>query len=118
MGRNSRRVIAKTLSDERSTTLVHCYATQGVGQWHHAPVPSDVMLVLVNEARQVREVEGRQVEHWVVRTDAVGYPSGWLILGWRMADASLPHGPLDAVDPLMADLDKLPEVNRPRRASY
>lgn len=118
MGRNSRRVIHKALSDATSAVLIHCYGSQGVGRWHHATVGAEVILTLINDRRQIREVAGRQVGNWEVRAAGVNYPSGWLVLGWRMADASLPHGPLDAVDPLMADLANLPEVNRPLRDPY
>ncbi len=118
MGRNPRRVVHKTLSDSSSAVTIACYGTQGVGRWHHAPLGAEVVLVLINEARQVREVCGKQVGNWDVRTEAIGFPSGWFVLGWRMADGSLPRGPLDAVDPTLADLDRLPEVNRPPRPGH
>ena len=37
--------------------------------------------------------------------------AGWARLGWVMLDGSLPHGPLDAVDPLLTQLRYLPSID-------
>ena len=47
-------------------------------------------------------------------TNAVGANSGWRILGWRMADGSMPLGDYDEVDPELAQIDYLPSPNSTR----
>jgi hypothetical protein len=42
-------------------------------------------------------------------------PGGWFVLGYRLPNDELRYGEYDAVDPDMADLEKLP---RPNRVSY
>lgn len=118
MARTPRRVIEKVLSDATSDVLIYCYAAQGIGRWHHAPLGADVLVVLINKQRQIREVLGRQVGNWDMVVDGITYPSGWYVLGWRMADGSLPHGPLDAVDPAMTDLELLLGANQPLTLSF
>jgi len=47
-------------------------------------------------------------------TNAVGVNSGWRILGWRMADGSMPLGEYDEVNPELAQMDYPPTPNSTR----
>ena len=70
------------------------------------------MLILINAQRQLWRVDGYFPEPHKYVTDAVGLGGdGWKILGWRMADGSMPLGDYDAVDPDLAQFDYLPVPN-------
>jgi len=68
-------------------------------------------LVLINGLRQLWTALGTHPRRHVFRTDAVGRNDGWRMLGWRMADGSMPLGEYDAVDPELAQFDYLPCPN-------
>ena len=101
------------LVDEGSIVRIPCYAMHGIGRYHSAVVTSEVVAVLINADRQVREVPGKVIGSWQIDVEGVPYPSEWRLLGWRYRDGSLPKGPHDAVDPAMAVVEELPRVNKP-----
>jgi hypothetical protein len=71
-------------------------------------------LILLNAQRQLWRVDGYFPEPHKYVTDALGLcGDGWKILGWRMADASMPLGDYDAIDPDLAQFDYLPVPNSP-----
>ena len=75
-------------------------------------------LVLINEQRQLWRVEGYFAGPHKYLTDATTHDSGWRILGWWMADGSMPLGDYDAVDPELAQFDYLPVPNVPPKRNY
>jgi len=56
-------------------------------------------------------VDGHFSEPHKYLTEAVGPDEGWKILGWRMADETMPLGEYDATDPELAQFDYLPVRN-------
>lgn len=114
MPSRSRTPIKKyVLSNEHSLVRIPCYAMHGIGRYHSAVVTTEVVAVLINAERQVREAPGKVTASWQIDVEGVPYPSEWRLLGWRYRDGSLPKGPLDAVDPAMVVLEDLPRVNKP-----
>ncbi len=114
MPSKSRSTIKRyVLADEHSTVRIPCYAMHGIGRYHCALVTSEVVAVLINADRQVREAPGKVTSSWYIDVEGVPFPSEWRMLGWRYRDGSLPKGPHDAVDPAMAVIEDLPRVNKP-----
>jgi hypothetical protein len=103
-----RRRIAKEIA-----AIEPCYGKHGKGYAHTPPRHSDLELVLMNENRQLWYTPGRFEDGHAYLTDAVTNDSGWRILGWRMADGSMPLGDYDEVDPELAQIDYLPAPNPP-----
>ena len=101
------------LSVPGSRYVEHCYAKHGKGYAHTPPRNSPIELVLINKERQLWRVEGYFPGLHEYLTDATTHDSGWRILGWRMADGSMPLGEYDAVDPELAQFDYLPVPNAP-----
>jgi hypothetical protein len=106
------------LSLPGSRYIEHCYAAPGKGYDGTPPSNSAIELVLVNAQRELWRVEGRYPEPHKYLTDATTHDSGWRILGWRMADGSVPFGDYDAVDPDLAQFDYLPAPNAPEMRSH
>ena len=99
------------LSNDQSIVRIPCYARHGVGRYRCAHMGAEIDVVLINDDRQVREVEGTVVGSWGIRVDDIAADSEWKILGWRYRDGSLPFGPHDAIDPAMAVIEDLPIPN-------
>jgi hypothetical protein len=87
-----------------------CYGKHGKGYARTPPRYSAIELVLINEERQLWAVPGCHQETHEYVTSMVGV-DGWRILGWRMADGSMPLGEYDEVDPELAQIDYLPMPN-------
>src|SRR5665213_2520220 len=92
------------LSTPDSVHTIDCYAAQGKGATFNPISSTHCELVLINADWQVMIVPGYAPANWQLQTDAVALGSGWLVLGWRPLDGTLPFGELDRVDPLLADL--------------
>lgn len=88
-----------------------CYGKHGKAYAHTPPRHSAIELVLMNENRQLWNVPGRYEDDHKYLTSAVDLHSDWRILGWRMADGSMPLGEYDQVDPELAQMDYLPAPN-------
>jgi len=102
------------LSVPGSRYVEHCYGKHGKGYGHTPPSNSEIVLILINAQRQLWRVDGYFPEPHKYVTDAVGLDGdGWKILGWRMADGTMPLGEYDAVDPDLAQFDYLPVPNAP-----
>lgn len=100
------------LSVPGSRYVEHCYGKHGKGYGGVPLHDSAIELILINAQRQLWTVEGYFPEPHAYLTDAVGTGGdGWKILGWRMADGSMPLGDYDAVDPELAQFDYLPVPN-------
>ena len=99
------------LSVPGSRYIEQCYAKHGKGYAQTPPRNSAIELILINAQRQLWRVEGTYLESHRYLTDATTHNSGWRILGWRMADGSMPLGEYDAVDPELAQFDYLPVPN-------
>jgi hypothetical protein len=100
------------LSVPGSRHVKRCYGKHGKGFGGCPPRRSNLELVLVNAERTLWTVDGYFPEPHKYVTDAVGLGGdGWKILGWRMADGSMPLGEYDAVDPELAQFDYLPVPN-------
>ena len=100
------------LSVPGSRYVEHCYGKHGKGYGGCPPRGSELELVMINAQRQLWRVAGFFPEPHTYVTDAVGLGGdGWKILGWRMADGSMPLGEYDAVDPELAQFDYLPVPN-------
>jgi len=102
------------LSVPGSRYVEHCYGSHGKGYGRTPPRNSSIELILVNDQRQLWRVEGYFPEPHKYVTDAIGLGGdGWKILGWRMADGSMPLGDYDSIDPDLAQFDYLPAPNTP-----
>jgi hypothetical protein len=100
------------LSVPGSLRVERCYGKHGKGYGGCPPRASNLELVLVDAERRLWTVDGYFPEPHKYVTDAVGLNGeGWKILGWRMADGSMPLGDYDAVDPELAQFDYLPVPN-------
>lgn len=101
---------AVPLSVPGSRRVERCYAMPGKGSRIHAE--ARVELVLVDEERDVWNVLG--VHHAASRfsSSAVPTDASWRVLGWRMADGSMPFGDYDLVDPDLAMFERLPVPER------
>ena len=106
------------LSVPGSRYVEHCYGMHGKGFAGCPPEGSAIELVLVNTQRQLWRVSGTFPKRHDYLTDATTHDSGWRILGWRMADGSMPLGDYDAVDPELAQFDYLPCPNVPEVGDY
>lgn len=108
----------KVLSLPTSARVMECYAIQGKGH-HHRPLLGELSeLLLVNACREscwVRNAGGYRGPYECAEVP----PGEWLVLGWRPLD-QLPReraGEFDRVDPELADLHKLQQLNPPQSAS-
>lgn len=100
------------LSVPASLHVERCYGKHGKGYGGCPARGSNIELVLVNAERKIWTVDGYFPEPHKYVTDAVGLGGdGWKILGWRMADGSMPLGEYDAIDPELAQFDYLPVPN-------
>jgi len=84
-----------------------CYALQGKTRGRDPGANVLVELVLLDEERDVRNVLGY---HRAQGRFVCDVESGWRVLGWRMADGSMPYGDYELVDPELAQIDQLPEA--------
>jgi len=87
-----------------SRYVERCYAKHGKAYGHTPPRNSAIELILINNLRQLWTAPGYFPEGHCYLTDAVTRDSGWRILGWRMADGSMPLGDYDEVDPELAQI--------------
>jgi hypothetical protein len=99
------------LSVAGSRYVEHCYGSHGKGYSGTPPRSSAIELILLNAQRQLWFVDGYFPEPHKYLTDAAAPDAGWRILGWRMADGSMPLGDYDAIDPELAQFDYLPLPN-------
>ncbi|MGH8171560.1 MAG: hypothetical protein ACREPX_00340 [Rhodanobacteraceae bacterium] len=107
------------LSVPGSRYVEHCYAKHGKAYGKTPPDGSTIELILINLQRQLWRVEGFFPHAHTYATDAVGLGGdGWRILGWRMADETMPLGDYDAVDPDLAQFDYLPVPNAPASRNH
>jgi hypothetical protein len=92
-----------------SRRIERCYALHGEARDRNPGWNTHVELVLVDSERDVCNVLGcyRSPDRFACDLDA-----GWRVLGWRMADGSMPYGEYDSVDPDLAQIDALPEPCR------
>jgi hypothetical protein len=86
-----------------------CYTLQGEARRRGPGSNARIELVLVDTERDVRNVLGF---HYAPEHFACDVEPGWRVLGWRMADGSMPYGDYDQVDPDLAQIDGLPEPCR------
>ena len=104
------------LSVPGSRYVEHCYGMHGKGYGGCPPRNSTIELILLNAQRQLWRVEGYLPEPHKYVTDAVALGGdGWKLLGWRMADGSMPLGDYDAIDPELTQFDYLPVPNASER---
>jgi hypothetical protein len=106
-----RKPPAKTLSLPTSTLVVECYAIEGKAYVHRPLFGEPATILLIDSTRSVFEAASRTEygEHWP--TEPLP-PGDWRVLGWRLPDGTLRHGPHDRVDPELADFVSLPVPNR------
>jgi len=83
-----------------------CYALHGKARGRDPGWNAQVELVLLDGERDVRNVLGY---HRAPGRFVCDVEPGWRVLGWRMADGSLPYGDYEQVDPELAQIDGLPE---------
>lgn len=86
-----------------------CYALQGKARGRNPGSNAHVELVLLDEERDVRNVLGY---HRAPGRFVCDVEPGWRVLGWRMADGSMPYGDYEQVDPELAQIHDLPEAGR------
>jgi hypothetical protein len=101
------------LSVPGSRYVERCYAEHGKGHVHTPPRDAAIELVLIDESRRLWNVPSHYGDGHRYLTDAVQVECGWRILGWRMADGSMPFGEYDEVDPELAQMDYLPAPSPP-----
>jgi len=100
------------LSVPSSRYVERCYGEHGKAFAKTPPRNSEIELILINTQRQLWTVDGFFPELHTYVTDAVGLGGeGWRILGWRMADGTMPLGDYDEIDPDLAQFDYLPVPN-------
>jgi hypothetical protein len=99
------------LSVAGSRHVERCYGFHGAAYAHPAPDGTEIDLVLINSLLQLWTAPGTRTAAGGYRTDAVEQNDGWRMLGWRMADGSMPLGEYDAVDPELAQFEYLPIPN-------
>ena len=101
--------VPKVLATTASRRVIECYAIEGKAYFHHPNFMERCTIVLVNRARDVvTVVQNESLGSWY---DSDEVPPGeWWVLGWVPA-GDLRHGPLERVDPELADLDALPRPN-------
>lgn len=99
------------LSVPGSRYVEECYGMHGAAAVKSPALGAALDLVLINRQRQLWTASGTHTRSHAYMTDAVGHDDGWRILGWRMADGSMPLGDYDAVDPELAQFDFLPLPN-------
>ncbi len=95
------------LSNEASKVVLRCYASHGVGYGKDPTYNSAIRILAINAARETRWVDGYYcpMDHFVCH-ERLG--DDWKRLGYVQADASEPWGPMDTVDPAIAQFDYLP----------
>ena len=104
----------KVLSTPESARVFHCYAIEGKAYIHHGQEHCGGEVVLVNASREVVIVpKSVTINDWYGVDEPP--PGDWLVLGYRLPNNEMRYGEYDAVDPEMADLEKLP---RPNRVAY
>jgi hypothetical protein len=107
------------LSTPASKVVYRCYATHGKGFGKNPPWGAAIRILVINGKREVHWHEGRFGKRDAqYECDTLRDQTEWKRLGWVMADGSLPHGELDAVDPELTQLDYLArpdERNLPHR---
>jgi hypothetical protein len=106
------------LSVPGSRYVERCYGMHGKSFAGCPHEGSAIELVLVNAQRQLWRVCGSFPERYSYLTDETTHDSGWRILGWRMADGSMPLGEYDGVDPELAQFDFLPLPNVPEFRTF
>jgi hypothetical protein len=91
-----------------SLRVFRCYASHGKG-YGFTPLayPCAVCILAVNAARDTRWEDGTYEGHHEWTCPALAGQGEWRRLG-AMADASLPVGELDTVDPDLTQFDYLP----------
>lgn len=102
------------LSVPSSRYVERCYGQHGKGYAGCPPRRANLELVLIDADRRLWTVDAFFPEPYTYVTDAVGLGGdGWKILGWRMADGTMPLGDYDEIDPDLAQFDYLPVPNAP-----
>ena len=104
------------LATPESKQVFHCYATHGKAYGRAIPnFTAAVRIVVINAAREARWQDAmvNADGHRGFRCAALNPRGDWKLLGWAMADGSLPFGELDTVDPLLAQYDFLQGFNVP-----
>lgn len=104
------------LSTLKSKVVYHCYASHGKGYGKCPKWGSVLRILCLNEKTlEMKWCNGRygdlfsDYECDELRGKEAG--ADWRRLGWIMADGSLPHGELDAVDPQLVQMGYLPCVD-------
>ncbi len=95
------------LSVPGSRRIEHCYAMPGKGGGVLAREVR-VELVLLDEGRDVWNVLGMRHDARRFSSSSLPADPAWRVLGWRMADGSMPLGEYDLVDPDLATIERLP----------
>lgn len=103
MARRHRIDFRKPLAGPDSKVVYHCYASHGKAFGPNPPWGANLRALAINlETREVKWVDSwfsnRAIEFQCEEMRGI---TGWAMLGWVMADGTLPLGELDVVDPIM-----------------
>ena len=93
------------LSGPGSKVVFECYGVHGKGYGGSPPFNTHIRVLCMNqETREVQWADGfySAMDHFT--SDFMRGKTEWVMLGWMMADGSLPLGKLDRVDPEMAQV--------------
>jgi hypothetical protein len=102
------------LATAESKQVFHCYATHGKAYGRAIPnFAADVRIVVINAARQAHWDDATFDPYKRFQCAVLSDPRDWRLLGWAMADGSLPFGELEPVDPLLAQFNFLQGFNIP-----
>jgi hypothetical protein len=100
----------KLLSLPTSQRIELCYAFEGKAHYHGPLIGEAAELLLIDRERRTRWVSSPALYSPRYPVD-VDVDEGERVLGWRMPSGDLRHGDYDAVDPDLADLERLPVPN-------
>ena len=104
MGRlkSSRFKFNQPLSAPDSKVAYHCYGVHGKAYGGSPPFNSRIRILCLSERGELKWADGYYSPIHRFMCDAMRGQSGGSMLGWVMADGSLPLGELDRVDPKIA----------------
>jgi hypothetical protein len=90
------------LSSPASTSVYYCYGVHGKGYGGSPPFDASIRILWLSERGDVKWVDGFYSFIHRFTCECMRGVKGWTMLGWVMADGSLPLGGLDRIDPAMA----------------
>lgn len=93
------------LSRPESKKVYECYGVHGKGYGGSPPFNTHVrVLCMHQQTREVKWAAGFYCAIDRFTSESMRGKTEWVMLGWVMADGSLPLGELDRVDPEMAQV--------------